>query len=159
VSELSVGTIGLLQEIRRRVDADFAESSPGYSGLTFITYAAWVSASPQDVLAGASPVHPDEAPPVDDDSDDDPVCVAGGHSFPVSLRSGVEEAAVAVASALQDDAMDHLNRPWPELVSPAVVLQPRLDERGEAIWASDDGSVRCPVGQLRSAFGAPGLLR
>ena len=60
---------------------------------------------------------------------------------------------------MQDDAMDHLNRPWPELVSPAVVLQPRIDERGEAVWASDDGSVQCPVGQLQSTFGVPGLLR
>jgi hypothetical protein len=159
VSELSARTMDLLQEIRRRVDADFAESSPGYSGLTFMTYAAWVANSAPGGLAGTSPVHPGEAPPVHHDSDDDPVCVAGGHSFPVSLRSGIAEAVVAVASALQDDAMDHLNRPWPELVSPAVVLQPRIDERGEAVWASDDGSVRCPVGQLQSTFGVPGLLK
>lgn len=152
MSELSPRTVELLREVRRRVDADFAESALGYSGLTFITYAEW--------LAGTPPVHPDDAPPVDDDFHDDPVCVAGGHSFRVSLRSGVAGAIVAVASALQDDVMDHLNRPWPELVSPAVVvLQPRIDERGEAVWASEDGSVRCPVGELQSTFGVPGLLK
>ena len=132
----------LLQEIRRRVDADFAEPSLGYPGLTFITHSEWMADSDND------------------DCDDTPVCVAGGHSFPVSLRSGIEEAVVAVVSTLQDDVMDHLNRPWPELDGPAViVLQPRIDDHGAAVWASDDGSVRCPVGELQPRFGTRGLLR
>ena len=142
MNELSARAMDLLQEIRRRVDADFAEPSLGYPGLTFISYSEWTADSDHH------------------DCDDTPVCVAGGHSFPVSLRSGVEEAVVTIVSALQDDVMDQLNRPWPELAGPAVVvLQPRIDDRGVAVWASNDGSVRCPVGELQSTFGVPGLLK
>jgi hypothetical protein len=159
MSELSTRTLDFLREIQRRVDADFAEPSLGYPGLTFITYAEWVADPAESVPGAPLPVHPDEAWSPDDDSEERPVCVAGGHSFPVSLHSGAAHALVAVASALQDDVMDHLNRPWPELVNPAVVLQPHIDERGEAVWASDDSSVRCPIGELQSTFGAPGRIK
>lgn len=140
-----------LDEVRRLIAADF-EGTPDYPGLELTTYRAWT----HDAVG--APSAEDSAP-----SDlDDPVCVSGGRSFPVSLRGGMSQALVTVADALVDDVMDRLNRPWPTVVLPdgaAVVLEPQVDEHGQAVWTSSDGTVRCPVGHLQLSFGSVGALR
>jgi len=93
----------LLEHIRQRIDRDFGGPRLGHPGVSFIRYAEWIRTT-------------GTKPPVGDSADidpDEPVCVAGGRSFPISMTDGVEAAVVTVASALQDDVMDRLGRPWP----------------------------------------------
>ena len=80
----------------------------------------------------------------------DIVVIAGGHRFSANLGRGVEAACAHAASVLQDDVMDLLQRPWPELTLGAVrgVLEPGLDPFGIAHW-SLRGRPVCAVGHLR----------
>ncbi len=124
--------------IARRIDADFARPELGQRGIAFIGYREWMQE-----LSGEPGA----------DGDDDLVCVAGGRSFPVSLSRGVEHAIATVAAALQDEVMDHLHRPWPQVGAARLVLEPRLDDAGLAVWSSADGALRCPVGSLTAFLG------
>jgi hypothetical protein len=144
VSSVDVATA--LGMIRARIDRDFADPALDVPSITFTSYPEWVASSAVSTSPSDQPW-----PPVAD-----LVCVCGGHSFPFNLDDGVETAVAHIASALQDDAMDHLNRPWPRVGVDQVVLEPRVDEQGLAVWASRDGSVACPVGYLSSTFGAVG---
>jgi len=140
------GMGGWLERIRQRIDRDLGDPRLGHPGISFIRYAEWIRSTGTRLPAGD----------IRDADPDEPVCVAGGRSFPVSLRDGVEAAVVDVASALQDDVMDRLGRPWPfvnlgELGG--AVLEPELDGWGMAVWASKRG-IACPVGYLQSTLGA-----
>lgn len=153
LNSLPSHVVDQLHEMRRRIDRDFADPRLDYPGITFLSYREWISDSGE----GTSGVQRTDL--ASEENQDDPVCVVGGRSFPVSLREGLPSALVAVVSALQDEVMDRLNRPWPQVITPAVVLEPVLDEEGVAVWASRDRSLRCSIGYLTSTFGAVGALR
>jgi hypothetical protein len=93
--------------------------------------------------------------PSDPYSDTEWVVMSGGRSFLVDLADPARAEAEA-ASALADDVMDDLNRPWPALATGGV-LQASVDELGIAVWAHPSG-LTCPVGYLQQALGAAGLL-
>jgi hypothetical protein len=84
------------------------------------------------------------------------VLLVGRRSFVLDL-SVPAQAIAAAASALADDVMDQAGRPWPELTAGGV-LEARVDELGEAVWASATG-VLCPIGYLQQALGRTGLIR
>ncbi len=88
------------------------------------------------------------------------VLFGGRHEFPVGLEIGVEYACYLVADRMQDNLVDELGRPWPELHGPtgrfAGVLEPRY-ERALACWALR-GQPFCAVGQLAPAVPAAGFL-
>jgi hypothetical protein len=90
---------------------------------------------------------------------DDVICVCGGHEFPLDVEA-VEPACAEAASRLQDDAMDELNRPWPELVTSGGeylgVLTPAEPGPGVAVWQLK-GEAFCAVGHLHRAVEAAGL--
>jgi hypothetical protein len=88
-------------------------------------------------------------------SDTEWVVISGGRSFLVDLADPARAEAKA-ASALADDVMDDLNRPWPELATGGV-LQTSVDELGIAVWADPSG-LTCPVGYLQQTLGTAGLL-
>ncbi|MGW7682905.1 hypothetical protein ACWGID_19360 [Kribbella sp. NPDC054772] len=91
---------------------------------------------------------------------DDVILVCGGHEFPVDVED-VEAACAFAADRLQDDAMDELNRPWPELIGPggeylgvlAVLTDPGP---GVATWALR-GQPFCAVGHLLRSVQAAGV--
>lgn len=91
---------------------------------------------------------------------DDVILVCGGHEFPLDVAGGVEQACGYAADQLQDDAMDELNRPWPELVSPAGesagVLMAPAEVHGVAVWTLS-GEPFCAIGHLHRAIEAAGL--
>lgn len=134
--------VGQLDLIGRRIDADVASAQVGLPAVRFIRYGEWV-----DQLG--SDADPDE-----------PVCVCGGRSFPVSLVEGGEGALVRIADQLADEVMDRVAHPWPQVLVGGTthVLQAVLDETGLAVWASSDGQMRCPVGFLNATFGRVGAL-
>ena len=78
------------------------------------------------------------------------VVSAGGHRFIAGLSRGVEAACAHAADQLQDDVMDDLNRPWPEVTigSRTGVLQAALEPLGIAHWRLGEQPV-CAIGHLR----------
>ena len=138
---MTVPTSGDEQSLRRlalRIRNDFSDPRLGLPSIDFTSYREWMADGPAPA-------------PVAEALLDDVVCVVGGRSFPIGISRGLEPAVAAVASALQDEAMDHLNRPWPQVGARAVVLEPVVDEAGLAVWASADGAIRCPVGYLTTS--------
>ena len=88
----------------------------------------------------------------------DVICVCGGHEFQAQLQGGVEQACVTIAWQLQDDVMDKLNRPWPELLDQHgnFVGVPTPDAGPIAAWKLKDEPF-CAVGHLHRAVDAAGL--
>jgi hypothetical protein len=87
------------------------------------------------------------------------VATAGGHTFSIDLKHGVEDAASRIASGLQDDVMDDLGRPWPELIRPDGQPLGVLEPGGDAIacW-SLRATPFCAIGHLHAAVKAAGLV-
>ena len=81
--------------------------------------------------------------------------VTSSHTFRLTVGGGVADLAVQAASVLQDDAMDELGAPWPELAAPSAAkttaLQPNISSSGEAQWQG--GEFTCPIGELHKTFG------
>ncbi len=81
--------------------------------------------------------------------------VTRSHTFRLIVAGGGADLAVRAASVMQDDVMDELGAPWPELAVPskakAIVLQPRVSSSGEAQWQG--GEFTCPMGELHKTFG------
>lgn len=86
------------------------------------------------------------------DTPPDPWGRFGTHTFRLTASS-LEELLVAVAAAVQDDVMDELGRPWPEVTGSggafSGVLTPSMDEAGRAVWSDGKGTV-VRVGNLGS---------
>jgi hypothetical protein len=91
----------------------------------------------------------------------DVVVMVGSRRFPAGLERGIEAACAATMAALQDDVVDHLWHPWPEVVELGSgevlgVLDVDLAEPGEiARWRLRDRPV-CAVGFLQSTCAALG---
>jgi hypothetical protein len=123
-----------------RIERDFAEPRLQFPGLAFHPVSEW------------DEVHPPARPaPVGalDGEEGDLVALSGGHSFRVDADLDDEQAAVEVASRLQDDAIDRLGAPWPILVLPdgrEAVLEPQLGPDGIGVWAA--AGHRFPIGHL-----------
>lgn len=70
------------------------------------------------------------------------------------LSEGTEASlAAGVLSQIQDDIIDELGRPWPELTIEnryAGILEP--SPSGVGIWTAATG-YSCPIGALGAAFG------
>lgn len=88
-------------------------------------------------------------------------CVCGGHEFPLPFDDA-ETACAYAAYMLQDDAIDELGRPWPELLDSdgkfVGVLVPPADAEGGGIahWALREEPF-CTIGHLHEAVAAAGL--
>jgi hypothetical protein len=77
-----------------------------------------------------------------------------GHTFRLVVGDGGAGLAVAAAGILQDDVMDELGAPWPEVAAPGggtTVLEPAVSASGVAEWRGT--AVRCPIGALQRTFG------
>jgi hypothetical protein len=99
-----------------------------------------------------------QVPPVeasDGYSQSEWVVISGGRSFLVDLADPARAEAEA-ASALADEVMDELDRPWPELARGGV-LETEVDQLGIAVWSHSSG-IACPIGYLQQTLGAAGLL-
>jgi len=146
--------VAAMDFIASRVRADFdAVAGPPFGDLltlridpTWVTDGAW----PSDRPAGDSP-RPDDVIAV---------LFGGRHEFPAGLEEGAEYACHLVADRMQDNVIDELGRPWPELHDPTGgfvgVLEPRY-ERALACWALR-GQPLCAVGQLAPGVAAAGLV-
>lgn len=80
--------------------------------------------------------------------------VTDTHSFRLRVGNDAAELAVRAASVLQDDVMDDLGAPWPELAGAGgspVVLEPAVGETGTAEWSR--GRFTCRIGELHRVFG------
>jgi hypothetical protein len=136
----------------RRIEGDFAEPRLQFPGIEFRPVAEW-----DDVHPPAGP-----APIGEPDGDEgDLVAISGGHSFRLDGDLDDEQAAVEVASRLQDDAIDQLGAPWPTLVLSGgreAVLEPRLSPDGVGVWTTKAG-YSCPVGRLQAVFGALHMIK
>ena len=88
----------------------------------------------------------------------DVICICGGHEFQAQLQGGVEQACITIAWQLQDDVMDELNRPWPELLDAGgnFVGVPTPGGDPIAVWALR-GEPFCSVGHLQRAVEAAAL--
>lgn len=78
----------------------------------------------------------------------------GRRWFRVTGAAARGQQAAEVMSRLQDDVIDSLGRPWPELTvtgSFSGVLEP-VEIEGQAVWRSATGFA-CPLGQLYPVFG------
>ena len=121
--------------VAERLNADFAGT--GVQEVEFVTDPSWTGTPGDDVIL-----------------------VAGGHEFPVDPSGGAEYACGDAAYRLQDDAMDELNRPWPELINSSGdsvgVLAIPAEVRGVAVWELS-GEPFCAVGHLHRAVAAVGL--
>jgi hypothetical protein len=88
-------------------------------------------------------------------AEDEVLGVTDTHAFRLALGDGAADLAVRAASVLQDDVMDDLGAPWPEVrtsgASP-VVLEPVVGETGVGQWKG--GSHTCLIGELRQVFGS-----
>jgi hypothetical protein len=141
-----------LSRLVRRIEGDFAEARLQFPGIAFRPVSEW-----DDVHPPAGPVPGGEP----DGGEGDLVAISGGHSFRVDGDLDDEQAAVEVASHLQDDAIDRLGAPWPTLLLPdgrEAVLEPRLSSDGVGVWSAKAG-YRCPIGQLQAVFGALQMIR
>jgi hypothetical protein len=136
-----------IEFIRARLAVDLGGT--GLPRITFRFDATWATeaAEAMSVAAGSDP------------QPDDVIVVCGGHEFTLGLESGVEIACADAADALQDDVIDLLGRPWPELCTAdgtyVGVLSP-TSTGGIAIWRLTNEPF-CAVGQLHDAVGASGL--
>jgi hypothetical protein len=141
-----------LSRLVSRIESDFADPRLQFPGVGFRPVSEWNEVHP--------PAGPEPAGEPDGD-EGDLVAISGGHSFRVDGDLDEEQAAVEVASRLQDDAIDRLGAPWPTLVLPGgreAVLEPRLSSDGAGVWATKAG-YRCPIGQLQAVFGALHLIK
>jgi hypothetical protein len=92
----------------------------------------------------------------------DVTCVCGGHEFLLPFDDA-ESACAYAAYMLQDDVIDRLGRPWPELLDPGGkfigVLVAPADAGGSGIahWALRNDPF-CAVGHLHQAVQAAGWL-
>ncbi len=127
----------------RDVLADFA-SAPGPAGE--VTVHGPTTTAYRDFVAGEP--DPEEA---------EVLVVTATHTFRATVGADPADLAVLavrVASALQDDVMDELGAPWPEV--PRVdgpgtcVLEPAVGEDGRPVWRSGGRSV--PVGRLHEVL-------
>lgn len=77
------------------------------------------------------------------------------HSFRLTVGNDPAELAVRAASVLQDDVMDELGAPWPQVVAgadrPLVVLEPVVSDDGDGRW--EGGGLSCSIGALHQSFG------
>jgi hypothetical protein len=76
------------------------------------------------------------------------------HSFRLVVGDAGADLAVRAASVVQDDMMDELGCPWPELALPnegSTVLQPATAGSGTAEWQGR--GARCAIGTLQDTFG------
>ncbi len=81
--------------------------------------------------------------------------VTDSHTFRLVLGDGGAQLAVAAAGVLQDDVMDELGAPWPEVAVPGggtAVLEPAVSASGVAEWRGT--AVRCPIGALQRTYGS-----
>jgi hypothetical protein len=141
-----------LSRLVRRIESDFAEPRLQFPGIAFRPVSEWNEVHPP---AGPEPGGEPDA------DDGDLVAISGGHSFRVDGDLDAEQAAVEVASRLQDDAIDQLGAPWPTLVLPdgrEVVLEPELSPHRVAVWTTRTG-YSCPVGELQAVFGALHMIK
>jgi|SRR4051812_44996300 alpha-beta hydrolase superfamily lysophospholipase len=137
---LASSSVDDVRRLVRRIESDFADPRLEFPGIALRPVSEW------------DDVHPPAS---------DLVAISGGHSFRVDGDLDEEQAAVEVASRLQDDAIDQLGAPWPTLVLPGgreAVLEPRLSSDGAGVWATKAG-YRCPIGQLQAVFGALHLIK
>jgi hypothetical protein len=77
------------------------------------------------------------------------------HTFRLVVGDGGAALAVAAAGVLQDDVMDELGAPWPEVALPGggtTVLEPAVSASGVAEWQGM--AVRCPIGALQRTYGS-----
>ena len=77
------------------------------------------------------------------------------HAFRLVVGDGAAALAVAAAGILQDDVMDELGAPWPEVVAPGggtTVLEPAVSASGAAEWRGT--AVRCAIGALERTYGS-----
>jgi len=77
------------------------------------------------------------------------------HTFRLVVGDGGAALAVAAAGILQDDVMDELGAPWPQVVAPGdgtTVLQPAVSASGVGEWRG--AGVRCPIGMLQETYGS-----
>jgi hypothetical protein len=75
------------------------------------------------------------------------------HSFRLTVGDDPAALAVRAASVLQDDVMDDLGAPWPQVVAgedTLVVLEPVVSEHGDGRWAG--GGLSCAIGALHQCF-------
>lgn len=127
------------------ITADFVRLGSSWPGLEFITYEAWTADDPRASDSAQDPASP--------------ICVSGGRSFLLRTRAGFEGAVVQVASALADEAMGELGRPWPQLRTTegsSVVLEAGLDAGGFAVWGSASLAWTCRIGQLEACVASHG---
>ena len=140
--------VAAIEFLTRRVEADFEEITATLPGRPLVMRPdlAWADDSrvpgttpgPEDVIA---------------------VLFDGQHEFPAGLEDGVEYACFVVADRMQDDVIDMLGRPWPELFAPSGESMGVLDPRyagGLALWTLR-GEALCAIGQLVGAVAAAGL--
>ena len=81
--------------------------------------------------------------------------ITGNHTFRLVVGETGADLSVDAASILQDDVMDALGRPWPEVAVPGggtTVLEPAVSASGVAEWRGT--SVRCPIGALLRTYGS-----
>ena len=80
--------------------------------------------------------------------------ITGNHTFRLVVGATGADLSVDAASILQDDVMDALGRPWPEVAVPGggtTVLEPAVSPSGMAEWRGT--SLRCPIGALQQTYG------
>lgn len=91
---------------------------------------------------------------------EDVVLVCGEHGFSLGLENGAEVACADAAYVLQDDVMDLVGHPWPELLDAdgnrLDVLIPS-GGRGTAQWLLGKNPF-CAVGHLHEGVRAAGLM-
>ena len=129
------------------ITTDFVRLGSGWPGLSFITYEAWTADDPHARDSAQDPASP--------------ICVSGGRSFLVHTLAGFEGAVAQVASALADEAMGELGRPWPQLRSADgsfAVLEAQRDANGFAVWGSARLSWTCRIGQLDACVARLGAV-
>jgi hypothetical protein len=91
-----------------------------------------------------------EPPPAEDEV----LGVTDTHSFRLAVGDDAAELAVRAAAVLQDDVMDDLGAPWPEVGASgesSVVLEPVVGETGVGEWKGD--RLTCLIGELHQVFG------
>ena len=80
--------------------------------------------------------------------------VTDTHTFRLTVGANPAELAARAASILQDDVMDELGAPWPELTDPltsSTLLEPVARDDSEGTW--EGNGLRCRIGELQQTFG------